>query len=154
LITDPSNAYDELTNILWLVGGIEEGREGRCFLRIVPNRRRETMTNVLRLNILPNSILVTDGHPSYPGAANDLNFDHIIVNHSEGFTNSDGDHTNLIENLWSHLKTLMRGRHGILYENWNDFVAEFIFRKNFLRDHSPASMLNVYKIILQRLFIN
>ena len=30
------------------------------------------------------------------------------------FKNSDGDHTNIIENLWTNLKTETRSRHEIL----------------------------------------
>jgi hypothetical protein len=29
---------------------------------------------------------------------------HLIVNHSLGFINENGDHTNQVENMWSHLK--------------------------------------------------
>ncbi|KAG0437665.1 hypothetical protein DMUE_3558 [Dictyocoela muelleri] len=154
LITNPSNSYDEISNVVWLLGGIEEDGEERCFLEIIPNRQRTTLSVVLRNKIANNTVLITDEHPSYPGAASDLEYQHIVVNHSEGFTNQYGDHTNKIENLWSHLKNSMRNRHEIQYENWKDFVAEFAFRRNYLRDHSEESFRRVFILILKKAFNN
>jgi hypothetical protein len=47
----------------------------------------------------------TDGYPSYPSVAENLHFEHQIVTHAEGFVNSFGQSTKLIENLWLHMKT-------------------------------------------------
>ncbi|KKO73767.1 hypothetical protein AAJ76_2410003, partial [Vairimorpha ceranae] len=38
---------------------------------------------------------------------------HEVVNHSVGFVNAQGAHTNQIENPWSHLKHVYRKRGGI-----------------------------------------
>jgi hypothetical protein len=69
----------------------------------------------------------SDGHPSYPLVARNLNFNHEIVNHSMGFLNSDGQSTNLIENLWLHLKSEIKSRYGVIYCKINRFLEEFCF---------------------------
>ena len=59
-------------------------------------------------NINNDSILFTDGHPSYSFVARNLNFRHYIVNDSEGFGSEDGTHTNKIEGFGDHMKSTMK----------------------------------------------
>jgi len=44
-----------------------------------------------------DSVLYTDGHPSYLAVSINLNLRHNIVNYSVGFGAIDGTHTNNIE---------------------------------------------------------
>ena len=41
--------------------------------------------------------IVTDGWAAYPGAAKAAGVEHLIVNHSEEFKGSEGQHTNNVE---------------------------------------------------------
>ena len=77
----------------------------------------------------PGSIIVTDGYPSYPSAVTNFGSRHEVVNHSIGFMNADGAHTNQIENIWSHLKQEYRARGGINRGRIILFLKEFIWKK-------------------------
>jgi hypothetical protein len=76
----------------------------------------------LREKVHDGSILVSDGYQSYVLAARELGLTHLIVNHSNGFVNAEGDHTNSIENLWSHLKSNLKTKHGVLRSEMNNFL--------------------------------
>lgn len=152
LIRNPSGTHDAIPNSVWLVGGIEETDEKRIFLKIVPNRRIETMSTLLSQEIEAGSILVTDGYPSYPQAANNCNFLHLFVNHNSGFVNRDGDHTNLIENVWSHLKSHLRTVHGVLRADMESFVAEFTFRRHFIKENTPAEINALFFNLVRAIF--
>ena len=64
-------------------------------------------------HVVPGFIIVIDGYPSYPRAVTEFESCHGVVNHSVGFVNAQGAHTNKIETLWSHLKHAYRKRGGI-----------------------------------------
>ena len=64
-------------------------------------------------HVVPESIIVTDGYPSYPGAVAKFKSFHEVVNHSVGFVNAQGAHMDQIENPWSHLKHAYRKRGSI-----------------------------------------
>jgi transposase len=103
----------------------------------VPNRRSNTLIEIIRDNVHPESILVTDGYPSYPAVDSNLSMDHLIVNHSVGFRNENGDNTNSIENLWSHLKSNLKTAHGVKRSEMENFIVEFMFRKMYIKENRP-----------------
>ena len=53
--------------------------------------------------VVPGFIIVIDGYPSYPRAVTEFESCHGVVNHSVGFVNAQGAHTNQIEKPWSNL---------------------------------------------------
>lgn len=152
IIDCPSHASDNIYRSVWLVGGIEEDDRNYFFLEIVPDRTIETIKNLFQRKLASGTTVVTDGYPSYPAAVRSLQMEHIIVNHSEGFTNAEGDHTNLIENLWSHLKTEMRTRHGIMHSNWEHYLAEFTWRKRHLMNKQLDSYQEQFLNILRKIW--
>jgi hypothetical protein len=54
---------------------------------------------------------------------------HDVVNHSIGFINEDGAHTNQIENLRSHLKQEYRALGGFNHTRIKLFLNEFSWKK-------------------------
>ncbi|KAG0442089.1 hypothetical protein DMUE_0546, partial [Dictyocoela muelleri] len=122
IITNPSSTNDNTPIIQWLIGGIEDTDERRFFLEIILNRSIETISNALRNNLHEGTVIITDGYPSYPNAVTQFGSQHIIVPHNQVFTNSDGNHTNLFENLWSNLKAEYRIRRGIPIRSMEDFI--------------------------------
>jgi hypothetical protein len=90
LIKSPSEMYDKITKATWIIGAVEENTR-KLVLKVIPNRKKETLLNFFEENIHPNSIIKTDGHRSYPYAVAGIGGEHRIVNHEEGFTNIDGD---------------------------------------------------------------
>lgn len=109
------------------------------------------MTSFFLRNILPNSIIKSDGYPSYPRAIQNSLCTHISINHSEGFTNEFGDHTNMIENIWSHFKTELRTRRGVMLENMSDFAREFVIFKKYNSTKSKETTSNFFKKLLSAL---
>lgn len=152
LITNPSNAHDNIPNTTWLVGGVCETEEREFFLKIVPSRTADILYEVFVDNILINTIIRTDGYPSYPSSVRNFGSEHQIVLHTEGFTNSLGQHTNLIENFWTHLKTEMRSRYGIMRVKMEDFIEEFTFRKRNIKLDDELTVNRTFFLLLKNIF--
>jgi hypothetical protein len=93
--------------------GIEKNNIWNFFCKLVLNRKASTIQKILEDNVMVGTKCVTDGYPSYVGAVRKFGSQHIVVNHTDGFKNSDGYTTNKIENLWSHMKNLYRSRNGL-----------------------------------------
>ncbi len=117
IISNPTSCYDNIPNVTWLVGVIEETPEQRVVLRILPNRRVETMMSFLESAIIPGTLVKTDGVSSYPRAVSDIRCLHSVVNHSREYVNEYGEHKNPIENLWKHLKTEYQTRRDVMNDN-------------------------------------
>ena len=68
IITNPTHANDSERATTMLVGGIEETDEEIIFLKIVPNRRINTIRHLFREKINCGGIIWTDGYPTYPSS--------------------------------------------------------------------------------------
>ncbi|KAG0420676.1 hypothetical protein EQH57_0055 [Dictyocoela roeselum] len=152
IIENPSSVHDEIPGIQWLVGGVEDTTNKFCFLELVPNRLAPTLTGVFERNVREGSIIVSDGYPSYPSAIRIFGSEHKIVPHNIGFVNLEGYNTNLIENLWSHLKVEYKIRRGIQKENLVDFIFEFYFKKYFIKIRTKSSISNGFRKLLEIIF--
>lgn len=147
----PSNLPDDAPGVTWLIGVIEE--QTRNFkLEILKNRKLNTMKKFFKKTVLESTTVISDGHPSYSGAVNEIKGVHIVVNHSLGFRNQDGFTTNNIENLWSLIKYEIKKRKGILKVNLQKFLQEFSFRYCFLREKSSSEILVMFNEIMEFLF--
>jgi hypothetical protein len=116
VVSNPSNRYDNIPKIQWIVGGVVEGNCRQFFLKLVPNRKWDTILEVFNECILPGTIIFTDDYPSYPRAVETFGSEHERVNHSLGVVNETGGHTNQIENIWSHMKQDYRRKEGINHD--------------------------------------
>ena len=90
---------------IWIFGVIQEGsrEDQRLFLKRVKTRSASELIPLIQAVILPGSTIISDEWRAYRGLSK-LGFTHKTVNHSEAFRNEDGDNTNLIEGIWSHLR--------------------------------------------------
>ncbi|WUR04537.1 DDE-TNP-IS1595 domain-containing protein [Vairimorpha necatrix] len=77
--------------------------------------KHETLLEKFKKYILPGTIIVSDGYSSYPKAVANFGSVHELVNHSKGFVNGEGGHTNQIENFWSNLDHDYRKRSELNY---------------------------------------
>ncbi|KAG0419839.1 hypothetical protein EQH57_0385 [Dictyocoela roeselum] len=132
MITNPTNMWDETPGCTWLVGLIEQ-YSGKIIIEIVPNRQIPTISKLIQKHVLIGTLIITDGHPSYPRSVKDSFCNHEVVNHSKEFSNKNGFHTNNIENLWSQLKYYDKKRLGVKKCYIMFFLNEFIFRYYFLK---------------------
>lgn len=83
---------------VWVFGMVEKkanGRAGKVFMSIVPDRKADTLIPLIQQYIVPGTRVISDCHGPYMRLRN-LGFDHIAVNHSIGFatTNNSIGHTN------------------------------------------------------------
>lgn len=84
---------------VWVVGGVEITGQRRCFMMTVKKRDHHTLASIIANHVLPGSIVRTDCWAAYNGIDEipGVTITHQTVNHSEGFINSEGVHTNTIE---------------------------------------------------------
>ncbi|KAG0442404.1 hypothetical protein DMUE_0289 [Dictyocoela muelleri] len=152
VIRNPTKLDDEFKDTIWILGAIDDSENKNFIIKRVENRQKETITKALDGIIGVGSVLFTDGHPSYPGVCDNLGLRHKFVNHSEGFINDDGVHTNNIEGFWAYLKGEMRKQHGIKRKNIDIWLEEFSFRKRFLNNYDSESVSEVFTIIIKEIF--
>ena len=113
IIRNPAGA-DDTKDTVWILGGIDRTEKRNFFLCGVTGRTIGSLTVAMMPNIKNDSILFTEGHPS---AAQNLNFRHQIINHTEGFRSEDGTHTNNIEGFWGHKKNTMKKENGVFRDH-------------------------------------
>jgi hypothetical protein len=68
---------------------------------------------------------LTDGHRSYPESVAAINGDRHVVIHEHGFKNKEEGTTNLIEDVWSHLKFEMVITKGVKKSAIRYFLEKF-----------------------------
>ncbi|KAG0418897.1 hypothetical protein EQH57_0633 [Dictyocoela roeselum] len=151
-ISSPTDTDDETPDTVWIFGMIDNTPHKNIFVRKVENRQAPTLTDVIGNRINVFSLFCTDGYPSYPIVARNLDLEHKIVNHSEGFVAPDGTHTNNIESLWAILKSEMRKQHGVKREEIDEWSEEFSFRQNFLRGNNIEDFSEIFMRILSGIF--
>ncbi|KAG0424488.1 hypothetical protein DMUE_6087, partial [Dictyocoela muelleri] len=151
LIKSPSLMYDSIQRATWIVGAVEENTR-ELVLEIVPNRRKETMLDFFKRNINDNAVVKTDGHKSYPYSVAGIEGVHIVVNHQEGFKNSEGYHTNLIECEWSLFKTDIKTRKGIPGFAIGGYVEEYIWRRRNIKEKTSESYRQAFIKLVRLLF--
>lgn len=111
-----------------VMGAVERG--GKVYAKVVANRKKETIKDVIFPVIEQGTTVHTDEFPAYIYAARDVQFEHKVINHLEKYV--DGNvHTNGIENFWSCLKRGLGGTY-IAVEPFHLFryVDEQAFRYN------------------------
>lgn len=152
LIVDPTHTLDE-PDILWIVGGIESrGGEEKIFIEITSRRTIEDFTRIFTDRVLPETTIWHDGYPSYNPTCNNMGYEHREVNHSREYVTRDGVHTNLIENLWSHMRQAWRARGGVRRDKLRIFLAEFMFMKCDVDNESVQSIYDNWFELIQHVF--
>lgn len=152
IIRNPTSYDENMQDTVWIVGAIDNTNEKNFFLKRVDNRRITTITDCLRGSINLGSVLVSDGHASYPSVARNLNLVHHVVNHSLGFVGPDGTHSNNIEGFWSHLKSTMRKENGVKRINIDDWLIQYTFKRRFVLGCSREEFFGVFVAILKYYF--
>lgn len=96
---------------------------------IIPDRRTETLLEVIHRRVRPGSILVTDGFSSYR-RLDQLGWERSVVNHSQNiYVNHEGYSQAAIESYWGALKRMMRSSHlHVSRLNLWKYLGEFNFR--------------------------
>jgi hypothetical protein len=94
----------------WVFGMVEETTNLNVFW-LVEDRKRDTLMESIRSHIRAGSIIKSDEWTSYASLPEE-GFRHLTVNHSMQFVSADGIHTQLIESLWSQVKSVLKAKRG------------------------------------------
>ena len=121
----------------WILGGISRCSK-EIFICKIPDRKKNTLLEYIKLNVNKGSQLITDQWSGYI----DLKYHgytHETVNHSEYFLNPDDKsiHTQTIENLWGKVKNFIKNKKTTNLDWIEDYMVEIEFRReseDVLRD--------------------
>jgi ISXO2-like transposase domain len=128
LISRRRNPWTQKTGV-WVFGGIERTEEKHVFAEMVPDRTKKTLLKLIKDNIRPGSIIISDSWAAYNDIKNALQMDHMTVDHSKHFKNPEnGAHTNNIESSWNILKKNIPNCERIP-EKVDNYIFEFIWKR-------------------------
>jgi transposase len=121
-----------------VVGMVERG--GRLRLRVVARRRGAVVSQAVRANVDPSSLIITDDWMAYRSLGREY-LGHRVINHSAGLYVQGDTHTNTIEGVFGNLKTGMRGAYKHVSPRWlQSYLDEFAWRYN--ARHEPGAMFS------------
>lgn len=122
-----------------VLGMVERG--GRVRVRVIPTRHGEPLSDAVRANVNPESILYTDDWMSYRPLKREY-AGHRVINHSAGSYVEGDIYTNTIEGFFGNLKTGMRGTYKKVSRKWlQSYLDEYAWRHN-QRYHGQRSMFH------------
>jgi transposase-like protein len=110
----------------WVFGIIEE-KSNLNVMWMVDNQTKETLVPLINAHIAPGATIKSDLWSSYCGLK-ESGFKHLTVNHSVEFVSSSGIHMQLIENLWSQVKSLLKAKRGTQYQLLQGYLDYYSFK--------------------------
>jgi len=137
----------------WVFGGVCP-QTGEGFLELVPNRRAETLLQVIERRIRPGSTINSDMFASYNGIQNipvNPPYVHNVVNHKENFVCPlTGTHTNHVENYWKNAKLAFKRMCGVQGTNLESHLDEFLWREKLDPKTGQESFYRILEVMSQR----
>lgn len=122
-----------------VLGILERGGELRA--EVIQDTSAKTVQGVIRKNVKPGNVVITDEHRSYKGLGSD--YLHVSVSHSKGqYVVDKLIHTNGIESVWALLKRQIVGiHHFVSPKHLTRYVDEATWRFN-RRDMDASDRMN------------
>jgi transposase len=124
-------------------------KNGRIITKVLGEETSDVQSyhSILKENIDPASIVVTDAFPAYQNIGSSFE-SHIVVDHNKKEYVKNGHSTNRVENYWSTLKRMIKGTHiHVSKKHLSKYVAENSFR--YMNRTQPEKM---FDLILNRVF--
>lgn len=135
-----TNRTDSITII-----EIENTHIKRCFAKVIPNKKLNTLIPIICDNVCVGATIFTDEHRSYTNLRN-YGFIHGSVTHKYNFVDSlSGINTQAVESFHNELKIWIKKRKGVRTIERAKFLKEFCFYFNH-RNTYFESILNLIKI--------
>jgi IS1 family transposase len=94
----------------WVFGMVEE-ESNLCVFWAVKDRTKDTLLELIKSHIAQGAIIKSDEWRSYASLGEE-GYNHLTVNHSLKFVDESGVHTQLIESMWSQLKSIIKVKRG------------------------------------------
>ena len=120
-------------------------RGGRVYTAVPPDLKRTTLLPIIRQQVKPDSLVITDGFTSYDSLDAE-GFNHERVGHEETLVTYDANgraaHINGIENFWSQAKRHLRRYNGVPRAHFELFLKECEWRFNY---GSPRELLKTLR---------
>ncbi|MFL5327761.1 MAG: IS1595 family transposase [Gemmataceae bacterium] len=107
-------------------------RDARSLCQHVERTNGAVLKELIRVNVTPDSTIVTDDYSAYRGIGKEFEGGHQVVKHSHNeYVNIEGHHTNTAESFFALLK---RGHYGVFHsmskQHLHRYCDEFEFRWN------------------------
>jgi transposase-like protein len=113
-------------------------RGGKAFAKAVPDVTQQTLTEIIKEHVVPDSVIYTDEYAGYRPIAflrdeegNPMKYHHRTIKHSSGEYVRGDIHTNSVEGFWMLVKTGIRGvYHSVSPKYLQNYLDEYTFRFN------------------------
>ena len=92
---------------------------------VIDDKTKATLIPIIKERIYPGAIVKSDEWSSYWCLGKE-GFEHLTVNHKLSFVTLDGVHTQLVESLWSQVKSIIkvkRGTNGGMLQGYLDYYS-------------------------------
>ncbi|KAG0440321.1 hypothetical protein DMUE_1829 [Dictyocoela muelleri] len=118
----------------WVFGIVDTAfKPAKYFVKVVPNRRKETLIAIINDVCRPGTIIWSDEWRSYYSIHE--NFAHERVNHSINFINPRNDvNTQTIESLWNRLKLKLKSMMGVGKLPLQSYLNEWMWKDTRAND--------------------
>jgi transposase-like protein len=137
---------DHATHQQSWVFGITEEKTNLCVLFTVDDRKKATLLPIIKEHVYRCAVVKSDEWSSYK-SLNRAGFEHLVVNHSVMFVTEDDVHTQLIESLWSQVKSIIKVKRGTTSEMLQDYLDYFSFIR--LAKHLKISATEMFFRIIK-----
>ena len=120
----------------WVFGIVDRNSKRQKFFH-VPDRKRQTLLNIIMDNVEVGSTIMSDGYHAYR-ALGSKGYEHKWVNHSEEFVNSFNRdvHTQKIEGSWKWVKEFCKDDGPAKRKHLQERLDEWTFRKTYMFNKS------------------
>jgi hypothetical protein len=129
----------------WVFGIIEESTNLNV-MWLVDDRTRSTLFPIIKEHITPGSTIKSDEWPAYLTLEAE-GFEHLTVNHSIEFVSDKGVHTQLVESLWSQIKSILKIKRGTQTDLLPGYLDFYSFVS--LANHRRLPVLDLFLSIIQ-----
>ncbi len=111
-----------------IMGAVEEGKDGQLALEVVKQPDSTVVRDFFDAHIAPNAQIVTDESRIYNTIRH--RYQHDTVNHSQRQYVVAGATTNAIENVWHHVRRMVRVHIHLSGKHLSTRLGGFQFRYN------------------------
>ena len=113
----------------WLFG-IVDSINHKCVIQFIEDKSHQSILPIIQRHVSVGCRVHSDGAAVYKCLRN-LGYRHHVVVHERHLVDPvTGIHTNYIENLWSHVKQMIRKIRGSQFEMIASHLDEFMYRWN------------------------
>lgn len=132
----------------WVFGGVERGTN-KCFFAVASTRNKECLLNVIKENVRPGSIIVSDCWRAYD-CLEDERFRHLQVNNKYNFVDpTTVAHTSSIEGTWSAIKRDL-GSNRILNQ-FDSYFYEYMWRRKYRENRKK--LINIFLESVKEIYV-